>query len=115
MITWLIRLSPGVHNNSLAPGQRHSMLSVKCQHPILLVVGGTIMKLLLLLLFSVLGEAQEVRIEDDGKEGRIDETSIDCVTAGEMLFRDVGMEVTISQFDPWLATDDQWLNVGKKH
>ena len=88
MITWLIRLSPDVHNNSLAPGQRHSMLSVKCQHPILLVVGGTIMKLLLLLLWplSVLGEAQEVRIEDDGKEARIDETSFDCVTAGEMLF-----------------------------
>ena len=88
MITWLITLSPGVHYNSLAPGQRHSMLSVKCQHPILLVVGGTTMKLLLLLLWplSVLGEAQEVRIEDDGKEGRIDETSIDCVTAGEMLF-----------------------------
>ena len=78
---------PSVHNNSLAPGKRHSMLSVKCQHPILLVVGGTIMKLLLLLLWplSVLGEAQEVRIEDDGKGGRVDETSIDCVTAGEML------------------------------
>ena len=71
------------------------MLSVKCQHPILLVVGGTIMKLLLLLLWplSVLGEAQEVRIEDDGKEGRIDETLIDCVTAGEMLFRDVGWKL----------------------
>ena len=73
------------------------MLSVECQHPSLLVVGGSIMKPLLLLcsvsIVSVLGKAQEVRIEDDGKEGRIDETSIDCVTAGEMLFRDVGWKL----------------------
>ena len=78
------------------------------------------MKLLLLLLWplSVLGEVQEVRIEDDGKEGRIDETSIDCVTAGEMLFHFCsvmwGWKLP-TQFDPWLATDDQWLNIGKKN
>ena len=64
------------------------MLSVECQHPSLLVVGGSIMKPLLLLLCSVsiasvLGRAQEVRIEDDGKEGRSGETQIDCGTPGE--------------------------------
>ena len=63
------------------------MLSVECQHPSLLVVGGSIMKPLLLLcsvsIVSILGKAQEVRIEDDGKEGRSGETSIDCGTPGE--------------------------------
>ena len=63
------------------------MLSVECQHPSLLVVGGSIMKLLLLLcsvsIVSVLGEAQEVRIEDNGKEGRSGETQIGCGTPGE--------------------------------
>ena len=60
------------------------MLSVECQHPSLLVVGGSIMKPLLLLcsvsIVSLLGEAQEVRTEDDGKEGRSGEN---CGRPGE--------------------------------